>query len=376
MGVLTGIRIVEIAAIGPVPWCGMLLADMGADIIRVDRADGAGAPRRKVDFTRRGRDTVAVDLKRPEGVQFVLRLVEQADALMEGMRPGVMERLGLGPEPCLAMNPRLVYGRMTGWGQEGPLAQTAGHDINYIALAGTLHAIGRKGEAPVPPLNLVGDYGGGGAYLAIGLLGALLESRASGRGQVVDVAMVDGVASLMAGPYGRFASGEWIDARGENLLDGGAPWYDVYETADGRYMAVGAVEAKFYQELVDTLGLGGEALPDRGDRGNWAHLRERFAQVFKTRTRDEWQRIFEPTDACVTPVLTMAEAPLHPHMAQRETYVTSSGVIEPNAAPRFSRTASAVSPEARTDAASVAEALRRWGVRDTTGARFEPREAA
>jgi alpha-methylacyl-CoA racemase len=339
----------------------MLLADMGADIIRIDRTEGGAPAAGKYDFTQRGRRAISMDLKRPEGKQAVLRLISKADALMEGMRPGAMERLGLGPQTCLAANPRLVYGRMTGWGQEGPLALRAGHDINYIALTGALHAIGRRGEAPVPPLNLVGDYGGGGAFLAIGLLAALLESKVSGQGQVVDAAMIDGVASLMALPFGRYASGDWVDKRGENVLDGGAPWYGVYETSDGRHVAVGAIEPQFYSELVTTLGLSCEELPDRKDRRNWPELRRRFEQAFRARTRDEWARLFESTDACVTPVLSFAEAPRHPHVAARHTYVEKAGVAQPNAAPRFDRSPSVLSKDSRSGGEVAREALRDWG---------------
>ena len=341
-GVLAGFRVIEIAAIGPVPWCCMLLADMGAEIIRIDRvkAGDASAAALPAEPMQRGRRSIALDLKRAEDVERLLALIADADALVEGMRPGVMERLGLAPAVCLARNPRLVYGRMTGWGQSGPLATRAGHDINYIALTGALHAIGRAGEAPVPPLNLVGDYGGGGAFLAIGVLAALLHAGRSGGGQVVDAAMIDGAATLMALPYERHASGDWHDERGANQLDGGAPWYGVYATADGRHVAVGAIEPQFYAELLRGLGLDPAALPERADRANWPALRVMFAQRFGTRTRDAWAAVFESMDACVSPVLSLAEAPKHPHNLAREVFVETRGGQLPAPAPRFSATPS------------------------------------
>jgi alpha-methylacyl-CoA racemase len=340
MGPLSGVTILEVAGIGPGPFAGMMLSDMGADVIRIDRADrvrprSSDAPPK--DILARGRRSVAVDLKHPEGVETVLALVEKADALIEGFRPGVMERLGLGPDVCLARNPRLVFGRMTGWGQEGPLAQAAGHDINYIALTGALASIGRAGEAPVPPLNLVGDFGGGGMLLAFGVACALVEAGRSGKGQVVDAAMVDGASTLMAMMYSFKAMGMWTE-RGTNLLDTGSHFYDVYETKDGRYVSVGSIEPQFYALLLKHTGLGEQDLPPQMDRSQWPALKERVAAVFKTKTRDEWDAIMEGTDVCYAPVLDMDEAPHHAHMAQRKTFVDFHGVVQPAPSPRFDRT--------------------------------------
>lgn len=342
-GPLTGLRVVEMTAIGPVPFAGMLLADMGADVIRIERRSphDVGLPGRRetrFDIFLRGRHSVSVDLKSATGRDLVLRLIGSADVLIEGFRPGVMERLGLGPQDCHAKNPRLVYGRMTGYGQSGPLKDRAGHDINYIALTGALHAIGRRGERPVPPLTLIGDFGGGAMFLAFGLLAALLEARSSGKGQVIDCAMTDGAAYLMSAFYALSQEGTWRDRRGENILDGAAPWYDTYETKDGRYLAVGAIETRFYAELVDTLGLAQASLPHQHDPSGWPELRRRFAEAFKTRTRDEWERHFEGSDACVTPVLSILEAPLHPHNRARATFVEQAGVTQPAPQPIFSRT--------------------------------------
>jgi alpha-methylacyl-CoA racemase len=356
MGILSGVRIVEFAAIGPVPWCGMLLADMGASIVRIDRPGASQAPDTQ-GAVRRGRSAVELDLKSPAGRDAALELVELADASMEGLRPGVMERLGLGPRECHARNPRLAYGRMTGWGQAGPLAPTAGHDINYIALSGVLHAIGPAAQ-PVPPLNLVGDFGGGGAFLAIGLLAALLEARVSGRGRVVDAAMVDGSAALMAMVYSRMHLGQWRDQRESNGLDGGAPWYATYATRDGRFMAVGAIEPPFYAELVRGLGLDEAALPDRFERSNWPALKQRFAAAFAARTRDEWVAHFTGSDACVSPVMSMAEAPHHPHLAARGTFTRLDGQYVPSAAPRFDDEPPRVAQPSRTVA--LQEALDAW----------------
>jgi alpha-methylacyl-CoA racemase len=341
MGPLAGITVIEIAGIGPGPFCGMLLADLGADVIRIDRAAsvrGGDPERPPADLLNRGRRSVGVDLKSPDGVGVVLELVEKADALIEGFRPGVTERLGIGPDDCLARNPRLVYGRMTGWGQDGPYASTAGHDINYIALAGALDSIGRAGEAPVPPLNLVGDFGGGGLLLAFGLVAALLEAQRSGRGQVIDAAMVDGAATLMTMMHSFRAMGIWNDERGTNMLDSGAHFYDVYETADGRYVSIGSIEPQFYAELLRLTGLEGEDLPWQQDRNEWPALKERLASIFRTKTRDEWCEIMEGTDVCFAPVLSMAEAPQHPHNVQRGTFVEVAGITQPGPAPRFSRT--------------------------------------
>ena len=319
MGPLAGFRIIEMAGIGPAPFAATLLSDMGAEVIRVDRREAAdlGLPGRepKFDVLHRGRRSLAVDLKTEAGCAVVKRLAAKADGLIEGFRPGVMERLGLSPEELLKINPKLVFGRMTGFGQNGPLAQAAGHDINYIALAGVLHAIGRKGEGPVPPLNLVGDFGGGGMFLAFGVVCALLEAQKSGKGQVVDAAMVDGAAYLAAGIYGLFSQGSWADERGVNVIDSGAPWYDVYKTKDGKWLSVGAIEKRFYAELVEKLGLGKAELPKQHDRKGWPVLRERFTAAIASRTRDEWERVFEGSDACVAPVLALGEVESHP--AQR-----------------------------------------------------------
>jgi alpha-methylacyl-CoA racemase len=365
MGPLSGYRIIEMAGIGPAPMCAMLLADMGADVLLIDRMADSGlgiAVGAKFDLLRRGRPSVALDLKRPEAVQTVLRLVEKADALIEGFRPGVMERLGLGPDVCIARNPRLVYGRMTGWGQDGPLAQAAGHDINYIALAGVLHAIGRKDEAPVPPLNLVGDFGGGALYLALGVVSALLERAKSGRGQVVDAAMVDGAASLMTLMFGLHAAGRWADARGTNQLDSGAPFYDVYETSDGKYVAVGSLEPKFYRELLRLSGLENEKLGRQNDAASWPATRQRLAAIFRGKKRDEWCKIMEGTDVCFAPVLTMSEAPAHPHNRHRGTFVEAAGVVQPAPAPRFSRTPGTVHRPPSIPGADTESALRDWGL--------------
>mgnify|MGYP001371980873 CR=1 FL=1 len=317
-GPLRGRRIIEIAAIGPAPFAAMLLADMGAEVIRVDRPEaidlglpGERAP--KFEVLQRGRRSVAVDLKSQAGRDVVLRLLADADALIEGFRPGVMERLGLSPDICLEANPRLVYGRMTGYGQQGPMANRAGHDINYIALAGVLHAIGREGQNPVPPLNLIGDFGGGGMFLAFGVVCALLEAQKSGKGQVVDAAMVDGAAYLMALMYGMYSQGTWADERGVNVLDTGSPWYNVYETKDGKWLAVGAIEQRFYEEFIERLGLAEAGLPKQHDRKGWPELARRFAEAIKGRTRDEWEADFEGSDACVSPVLSLGEVGRHPH---------------------------------------------------------------
>jgi alpha-methylacyl-CoA racemase len=364
MGVLSGYKVIEFAGIGPAPMCAMLLSDMGAEVLRIDRAEDAnlGIPTdAKYSVLNRGRRSVALDLKRKEGTEVALKLIGRADALIEGFRPGVMERLGLGPEPCLARNPRLVYGRMTGWGQDGPLAHAAGHDINYIALTGALHSIGRKGEAPVPPLNLVGDFGGGGVYLALGVVGALLEAQKSGKGQVIDVAMIDGASSLMAAIYGLRAAGRWTDQRGDNILDTGAHYYDVYETRDGKYVSVGSIEPKFYAELLRLTGLEHEELPRQNDRVAWPTLKERVAAIFRTKTRDEWCRLMEGSEVCFAPVLSMQEAPNHPHNRERGTFVEFEGVVQPAPAPRFSRTPSAIQRPPARPGEHTEEALREWG---------------
>jgi alpha-methylacyl-CoA racemase len=346
MGPLQGIRVLEFAGIGPGPFCAMLLADMGADVVRIDRASSA-AGRAPVDPLLRGRRSIAVDLKQPEAIEAVLRLVAGADALVEGFRPGVMERLGLGPDVCLARNPKLVYGRMTGWGQEGPMAQAAGHDINYIALAGALEGIGRAGQPPLPPLNLVGDFGGGGMLLAFGVLAGLLEQKRSGKGQVVDAAMVDGAALLMSMFWGMRHIGMWSDVRGTNLLDTGAHFYEVYECADGKYISLGSIEPQFYAELVKLAELDPAEFPQL-DRAGWPELKRKLAAVFKRKTRADWCRIMEGSDVCFAPVLTMSEAPAHPHNVARRTFIDVAGVTQPAPAPRFSRTAPEVSrPPAR-----------------------------
>ena len=368
MGVLSGYKIVEFAGIGPAPMCAMLLSDMGAEVLRIDRAEDAnlGIPTEaKYGVLNRGRRSVAIDLKKKEGAEVALKLIEKADALIEGFRPNVMERLGLGPEVCMARNPRLVFGRMTGWGQDGPLALAAGHDINYIALTGALHSIGRKGEAPVPPLNLVGDFGGGGVYLALGVVAGILEAQKSGKGQVIDVAMIDGASSLMAAIYGLRAAGRWTDERGENILDTGSHYYDVYETSDGKYISIGSIEPKFYAELLRLSGLQQEELPRQNDRPAWPALKDRVAKIFKTKTREEWCKIMEGSEVCFAPVLNMQEAPAHPHNRQRGTFVEVDGVVQPAPAPRFSRTPSAIQRPPAVPGEHTDEALRDWGLSAT-----------
>jgi alpha-methylacyl-CoA racemase len=340
-GPLSGIKLIEIAGIGPGPFAAYMLADMGADIIRVDRADrvrGGDAANPPAEVMNRGRRSIGVDLKSADGVETVLRLVERADGLMEPFRPGVTEKLGIGPDVCLARNDRLVYGRMTGWGQEGPYAKTAGHDINYIALGGALGHIGRKDEKPLPPLNLVGDFGGGGMLLAYGMVCGLLEAKMSGKGQVVDAAMVDGTAALMSFFVGMRAMGVWEDERGTNLLDTGAHFYDTYETADGKYVSIGSIEPQFYAELLKYTGLEGEELPWQMDRAQWGAMKERLTTIFKSKTRDEWCEVMEGTDVCFAPVLDLNDAPLHPHNVHRQTFVERDGITQPAPAPRFSRT--------------------------------------
>ena len=340
-GPLAGATVIELAGLGPGPFAAMLLADLGAAVVRVDRPGMPSADARTYAM-HRGRRSVALDLKHPDGREVVLRLVERADALIEGHRPGVTERLGLGPEDCRARNPRLVYGRMTGWGQDGPLAHTAGHDIDYIAVSGALSTCARHRARPVPPVNLIGDFGGGGAFLALGIVAAMWEARQSGQGQVVDAAMVDGSAVLTTMLHGLIAQGRWRDEAGVNFADTGSPFYEVYECADGRFVAVGAIEGPFYGELIRGLGLTSDELPDRRDEASWPALKERFAEVFRTRTRDEWAAHFAGADACVAPVLTLTEAPGHPHNRARGTFVEHGGVVQPAPAPRFSRTPNAL----------------------------------
>lgn len=358
-GPLSGIRVLELAGIGPAPFCGMLLADLGAEVVQIRRP---GAAPGEDDVLQRGKRGIEVDLKHESGPAAVLALAEQADVLIEGFRPGVTERLGIGPEDCWQTNPALVYGRMTGWGQDGPLAPAAGHDIGYIALSGMLHAIGRQDGPPQVPANLLGDFGGGAMYLAVGVLAATLNARSTGRGQVVDASIVDGTAHLGTMLFGMLASGGWSTERGTNLLDTGAPYYDVYETSDGQHMAVGPLEPRFYGELVQRLGLTGE-LPDRDDRANWPALRARLSEAFAQRTRAEWTEVFDGSDACVSPVLSMTEAQEHPHVRERGTFVTQDGVLQPAPAPRFSGTPNP--PPASVRSGHDGEAvLRDWRVTD------------
>jgi alpha-methylacyl-CoA racemase len=363
-GPLAGVRIVELGGVGPVPFCCMLLSDLGADVIRIDRPPGydggvPGDPR--FNLLNRGRRSAALDLKRPDAAAAVLKLVEQADGLVEGFRPGVAEKLGLGPDACLAANPALVYGRMTGWGQDGPLAQAPGHDINYISLTGVLHAIGPADGPPAIPLNLAGDFGGGSLYLALGVVSAILESRRSGKGQVVDAAMVDGSASLMTLCYGMLASGYWKDRRASNRLDSGAPWYNVYETKDGRWLSVGSNEARFWRNTLELLGLDHAEMPDQHDTSRWHAVHEQFAAIFCTRTRDEWCALAEGREVCFAPVLSMTEAPAHPHLRARGTFVERDGVVQPAPAPRFSRTPGAIQRPPAKPGEHTDEALRDWG---------------
>jgi len=363
-GPLAGIRVVEIAGIGPGPFCAMMMSDMGAEVLRVDRtaeADIGFAGDPRTSLLNRGRRSVAIDLKHSAGIGAVKRLIAGADALIEGFRPGVMERLGLGPDECLAVNPRLVYGRMTGWGQDGPIAHAAGHDINYIALSGVLNAIGRRGGPPVPPLNLVGDFGGGGMYLAFGVVCALLEAARSGRGQVVDASMVDGSASLSTAIFGLRAMGIWSEERGDNLLDSGAPWYDVYETKDGKYVAIGSLEKRFYGELMRLTGLADDNPPKQWDRTQWPELRSRLAATFKARTREEWRAIMEGSDVCFAPVLSFGEALQHPHNRARGTFVEVDGIQQPAPAPRFSRTPAAIQRPPARPGEHTDQALADWG---------------
>jgi alpha-methylacyl-CoA racemase len=359
MGPLHGLRVVEMASIGPGRFCGMVLADLGSDVLRVERPGGDQVPwHPERDPLLRGRHSIEVDLKQATGSALVLRLVEKADVLIEGFRPGVAERLGIGPDECRERNRRLVYGRMTGYGQEGPMAGAAGHDIDYIAISGALHAIGRIDSGPTPPLNLVGDFGGGGMLLAVGVLAALWERERSGEGQVVDAAMVDGSALLTAMQHGMMAVGAWDDRRGVNLLDSGAPFYDSYETSDGGWMAVGALESHFFTEMVELVGIDFDP-GDQYDRALWPELRDALDAAFRTRTRDEWVAIFDRSDACVAPVLSLGEAPHHPHNRHRATFIEVNDVVQPAPAPRFGRTAS---EEPRPPATATADWLEGWGL--------------
>lgn len=367
MGPLAGVKIVELGGIGPAPFCCMLLADMGAQIIRIDRItpSDSGIPMdKRFNLLHRGRRSIAMDLKHPEAVAAVKRLVAKADALIEGFRPGAAERLGLGPEACAEVNPRLVYGRMTGYGQNGPLAQAPGHDINYIALSGVLHSIGEPGGAPVPPLNLVGDMGGGALYLALGVVAAILEARTSGEGQVVDAAMTEGSASLMALMYGLRAAGKFKDERGANRLDGGAPWYSVYRAKDGGYVALGSNEARFYAETLELLGLRDAGLSGQHDEAGWPEMRAKFAAAFATRTRDEWCALAEGREVCLAPVLSLGEAPRHPHNIARGAFVEIDGVVQPAPAPRFSRTPGAIPCGPADVGEHSREILEDWGFSD------------
>ncbi|SNQ47295.1 Alpha-methylacyl-CoA racemase [Frankia canadensis] len=379
-GPLEGVRVLEMAGLGATPFGVMLLADLGADVVRVDRPArpmnsdyerrrAAADPHRSV--LDRGRRSLVVDLRRPEGVELVLDLVGRADVLVEGFRPGVMERLGLGPDVCLGRNPKLVYGRLTGWGQTGPLAPRAGHDITYIALTGALRSVARKDEAPIPPLSMAGDMAGGGMLLALGVVSALLSARATGQGQVVDAAMVDGASTLLSMYYGLMAQGRWRDEPGTNFGDTGAPYYDVYATADGQYVAFGALEEAFYQEFLQRAGIDPASLPSRDDESRWPELRAELARHFASRTRDEWDALLGDSDACVAPVLSMTEAPSHPHLAARGTHVTRGDVVQPAPAPRFSGTPTTLPPPAPARGEHGQAALADWGVSDDLVTRVE-----
>ncbi|MET0518951.1 MAG: CaiB/BaiF CoA-transferase family protein [Burkholderiaceae bacterium] len=362
-GALAGLRVLEMAGLGPAPFCAMLLADHGAEVVRIMRPGSRLDPN---DFSTRGRPSVCLDLREPAQAAQALALIGRADALIEGFRPGVMERLGLGPEPCLARNPRLVYGRMTGWGQSGPLASAAGHDINYIAISGALHAIGRAGDKPVPPLNYVGDFGGGAMLLAFGLLAALLETQRSGCGQVVDAAMTDGAALLSTFMYGYKAAGQWSNERGTNMLDGGAHFYDSYACADGKYIAIGAIEPQFYAELCQRCGLDDPDFDAQMDAPAWPRLKDKLAAVFRTRTRGEWCALLEGSDACFAPVLDWDEAPAHPHNLARGSFFSApGGPQQPAPAPRLSRTPAAL--PAGPSGMSIEDALRAWGLDGAAG---------
>jgi len=364
MGPLEGIKIIEVAGIGPGPFCGMMLADMGAEVIRVDRVGGGLGGAIPNDVMNRNRRSVAVNLKSPEGAETVLKLCEHADAIFEGFRPGVAERLGIGPDECLKRNPKIVYGRMTGWGQDGPMAQAAGHDINYISLSGALHAIGREGEKPVPPLNLVGDFGGGGMYLAFGMVCALLEAQKSGKGQVVDAAMVDGSASLMSMFFTFKNMGMFNEERGTNMLDGATHFYDTYETKDGKWISLGSIEPQFYKLLIEKANLDAKQFAPQMVVDKWPELKTELTEVFLSKTRDEWCDIMEGTDVCFAPVLSINEAVDHPHNKARETFVEVNGVAQPAPAPRFSRTKPEIRNSARLAGQDTQEVLSSWGFSD------------
>ncbi len=360
MGPLEGIKVLEIASIGPGPFCSMMLSDLGAQVIRIDRKELVGTGDSRISLNR-GRKSLALDLKQPEAIETVLRMVETADMLVEGFRPGVMERLGLGPETCLSRNPRLIFGRMTGWGQTGPMAQAAGHDINYISLAGALHAMGHEDRAPTPPLNLVGDFGGGAMYLLAGLLAAYIEAQKSGQGQVVDAAMTDGTASLLTAFFGLRALGRWTDQRASNYLDGGAHYYGCYTCSDGKFISIGSIEPKFYALLLDKLDIEDDEFQAQNERDCWSTLRGKLETLFLTRTRDDWCAILENTDVCFAPVLSMAEAPGHPHNIARKTFVEVDGVTQPAPAPRFSRTQGEIQGPAARVGEHSEEVLKEWG---------------
>jgi alpha-methylacyl-CoA racemase len=364
-GPLQGLRVIEMPSIGPVPFCGMLLADLGAEVLRIDRSNNAdlGLPlEAKFELLGRGKRSLVLNLKDPGAIKLMSQMIGKADILLEGFRPGVMERLGLGPEVACAVNPRLIYGRMTGWGQSGPLSRAAGHDINYIALSGALHAIGPRDGKPIPPLNLVGDFGGGALYLALGVLSALYERVTSGKGQVVDAAMVDGAASLMTMFCGMMSANQWLNQRGANVLDSGAPWYDTYECKDGEFIAVGAIEEKFFNDLIVGLGLDPAKTPVRSCRENWDLLRVLFAKRFMTKTRDEWCALMEGSDICFAPVLSFNDAAQHPHNVARETFVVHDGIVQPAPAPRFSRTPGRISTPPCNRGEGGAAVLQDWGV--------------
>jgi alpha-methylacyl-CoA racemase len=364
MGPLSGIKIIEIAGIGPGPFCAMMLADLGAEVVRVDRKSNEGKGS-NYDVLNRGRKSIAIDLKNPAGIETVLTLVQGADALLEGFRPGVMERLGIGPDVCMARNPKLIFGRMTGWGQDGPMAQAAGHDINYIALTGALHSIGRKDAPPTPPLNLVGDFGGGGMLLALGITSALLETQKSGKGQIVDAAMTDGSAALMGIIYGQHGRGAWKTDRQANMLDGGAHFYDTYECSDGKFISIGSIEPQFYALLLEKAELTDELYTDQHNRDNWPELKTKIAKVFKTKTRAEWCAIMEYTDVCFAPVLDLEEAPQHEHNKARNTFVEIEGVTQHAPAPRFSRTPSSIPTRPPRAGEHTDDILGRWGFSDS-----------
>ncbi len=357
MGPLKGIKVIEIASIGPGPFCAMMLADMGAEVLRIERGDRRAS---RFDVLLRGRRAISLDLKDEKGVAMALRLIEQADALIEGFRPGVMERLGLGPDVCRARNKRLIYGRMTGWGQTGPLSNAAGHDINYIALSGALHSVGRAAERPVPPLNLIGDFGGGGMLLAFGIVCGILDARKSGHGQVVDAAMTEGSALLMSMIFGMHAEGGWTNERGTNLLDSGAHFYDVYECLDGTWVAIGAIEPQFYSLLIEKAGLSEISTHEQMERSAWPELKAQLARIFKTRTRAEWSELLEGTDVCYAPVLDLDEAPKHAHNVARGAFVEIDGVTQPAPAPRFSRTVAEVGLKGESAEEDIGEMLDRW----------------